>query len=118
MSEARRRGIEAEHAARAYLERRGLRWVEGNYRCRGGEIDLVMRDGAVWVFVEVRYRRGQCYGGALASVDRHKQARLLTAAQHYLQRHRLDVPARIDVLALSPAEGDYRIEWIRDAIQA
>ncbi len=118
MSEARRRGTQAERAARAYLEHHGLRWIEGNYRCRRGEIDLVMRDGAVWVFVEVRYRRDSRYGGALASVDRHKQARLLAAAQHYLQRHRLDAPARIDVLALSPADGEYRIEWIRDAIQA
>ena len=115
MTDARARGQAAEAQARAYLERRGLAWVEGNYHCRGGEIDLVMRDGDTLVFVEVRYRRGDRFGGALASIDRRKQARLLHAAAHYLQRRAVRAPARIDVVAL---DGDGRIEWIQNAIQS
>ncbi len=115
---SRAQGAAAEACARRYLERQGLVWVEGNYHCRGGEIDLVMRDGETLVFVEVRQRRDDRFGGAAASVDARKQARLILAARHYLHRHRLDTPVRFDVLALSgdPAHG-YRVEWIRDAIQ-
>ena len=102
MNDARARGQAAEAQARAFLERRGLAWVEGNYHCRGG------------VFVEVRYRRGVRFGGARASIDRRKQARLLHAAAHYLQRRAVRAPARIDVVAL---DGDGRIEWIQNAIQ-
>jgi len=115
MSEAHVRGRAAEARARAYLERRGLAWVEGNYHCRGGEIDLIMRDGDTLVFVEVRYRRNGRFGGALASIDRRKQGRLLHAAAHYLQRRAVRAPARIDVVAL---DGDGHIEWIRNAIQS
>jgi putative endonuclease len=109
------RGEEAEERARRHLQRQGLVLVERNYRCRGGEIDLVMRDGEQWVFVEVRYRGHRRFGGALASVDSHKQARLVTAALHYLQAHRIRGSARFDVVAI---EGDDRLDWVRNAFEA
>ena len=110
-------GQRAEDCALAYLQAQGLALVERNYRCRGGEIDLVMRDGGKIVFVEVRFRSGQCFGGALASVGSRKQARLIHAASHYLATKRIDRPARFDVAAVSPDQGKLAIQWIKDAFQ-
>jgi putative endonuclease len=102
--------------ARRYLEGQGLRIVARNWRCRHGEIDLVMLDRASGdgelVFVEVRYRRSERFGGALASVDRHKQRRLRAAAGQYLQSHPTELPCRFDVLAIG--DGD-AVHWIRSA---
>ncbi|HEY5801048.1 MAG TPA: YraN family protein, partial [Burkholderiaceae bacterium] len=81
-------GRAGEDAALAYLQEAGLQLVQRNFLCRGGEIDLVMRDGTALVFVEVRKRLDARYGGALASIGPRKQARLRLAAQLYLQRCR------------------------------
>jgi putative endonuclease len=111
-----RDGAAAEDLAAAFLARHGLAILERNYRCRGGEIDLVAREGTTLVFVEVRYRRSRAFGGAGASVDARKQARILLAARHYLAG-RGDVPCRCDVVALDALDPG-RIEWIRDAFGA
>jgi putative endonuclease len=111
-----REGAAAEDLAAGFLSRRGLAILERNYRCRGGEIDLVARDGKTLVFVEVRYRRSRRFGGAAASVDARKQARILLAARHYLATHG-EVPCRCDVVALDALD-PARIEWIRDAFGA
>ena len=111
-------GQQGEDRALAYLQAQGLVLVERNYRCRGGEIDLVMRDGGAVVFVEVRYRSSEGFGGALASVGSRKQARLVHAAAHYLAAKRIDRPARFDVAAVSGAPGKLAIQWIKDAFQA
>ena len=117
MSTARSRdGAAAEDLAAGFLARHGLVILERNYRCRGGEIDLVAREGTTLVFVEVRYRRSGAFGGAAASVDARKQARILLAARHYLAG-RADVPCRCDVVALDALDPG-RIEWIRDAFGA
>lgn len=108
-------GEDFERQACVYLTDRGLRLRERNYRCRNGEIDLIMLDGQTLVFVEVRYRNNARFGGAAASVDAGKRRRLTAAALHYLQRHAHDAPARFDVVAMGPGE---RIEWIRDAFPA
>lgn len=107
-------GDAAEDRALAYLQDRGLSLVARNFRCRAGELDLVMRDGAALVFVEVRQRADARHGGAADSVTPAKQARLLRAAQMFLQRERSLPPCRFDVVAI---DGD-RLDWIRDAIQA
>ena len=111
----RRRGTDAEHEARAFLETQGLRFVAANYHSRRGEIDLVMRDGESLVFVEVRLRNNPGYGSAAASVDWRKQRKLVATAEHYLQRHPHDGPARFDVVAI--ARGN-TIDWIRNAFEA
>jgi putative endonuclease len=111
-------GSAKEGLACRYLERHGLRLVARNWRCRHGEIDLVMLDpgdsgdDGELVFVEVRYRRSERFGGALASVDRHKQRKLRTAAGQYLQLHPSELPCRFDVLAIG--DGD-AVHWIRSA---
>jgi len=113
-------GRQAEQQALRYLEARGLRLLECNFRSRHGEIDLIMREADCLVFVEVRYRRSHAYGGAAASVDRNKQSRLVSTALYYLRCHpgSAQQPTRFDVVALTARDGATDIEWIRDAFQA
>lgn len=105
-------GQEMEERACGFLQSHGLDLIERNYRTRRGEIDLVMRDGGQLVFVEVRFRASQRFGGALASVDGRKQARLIAAARHYMLARNYQGQARFDVVAL---EGTEQVQWIRDA---
>ena len=107
------RGREAETRAAAYLQQRGLRLVERNFRVRGGEIDLIMRDGASLVFVEVRQRSSTGFGGAAASITAGKRRRIVLAARHYLLG-RPPCACRFDCVLI---EGD-RLEWLRDAFAA
>lgn len=110
-------GRQAEQMAEEYLAGHGLRVLARNYRCRGGELDLVMSDGQTLIFIEVRYRKHRQFGGAAASVDRRKQQRLILAAQHYLQRHGVgDKPCRFDVVALDANGADRpHLQWFRNA---
>jgi putative endonuclease len=113
-----RSGRWAESAALEYLVEQGLLPLARNHRCRFGEIDLVMRDGTVLVFVEVRLRSDARFGGGAASVTTAKQRRLVLAARHYLAGLRTHtLPAcRFDVVSVSrPNYGTPDFEWIRDA---
>lgn len=107
-------GDAGEQRALDYLLKQGLQFVERNFRCKGGEIDLVMREGPVLVFVEVRRRAIGRFGDAAASVTAAKQARLLHAAQVYLQRQGSEPACRMDVVTI---DGE-RLVWLRDAFQA
>ncbi len=107
-------GEQAEQLAAGYLQRRGLSLVERNYRCRYGEIDLIMQDGASLVFVEVRLRSRSDFGGAAASIGATKQGRLLRTAQHYLSTLRRTPPCRFDALLVHSADGT-QIEWVKNA---
>lgn len=109
------RGRDAETAAARWLEARGLTLVTRNHRCRGGEIDLVMRDGAALVFVEVRLRTNPRFGDAATSVTATKQQRLVRAARDYLVRNRWQGPCRFDLVGF---DGDSQPTWLRDVIQA
>lgn len=111
------KGRIAEDYALEFLQQQGLRLMERNYRSRFGEIDLVMEDGRMVVFVEVRFRGTTRFGGALESVDRRKQAKLLTTAACFLKERRLDRPARFDVAALAPNGNGLAIQWIKGAFQ-
>lgn len=105
-------GDAGEDAALAHLQQHGLTLVERNFRCRGGELDLVMRDGATVVFVEVRRRAGSAFGGAADTIGRAKQGRLLAAANTWLQRYRMPPACRFDVVAIDGG----RLTWLRNAI--
>lgn len=107
-------GQAGEDRALVHLERHGLALVERNFRCKGGEIDLIMRDGAGLVFVEVRKRADLRHGGAAASVTSHKQRRLIVAAQAYLQRYRMPPACRFDVIAIDGTD----LNWLKNAIDA
>jgi putative endonuclease len=109
-------GAAAEQLAAAFLARKGLKLIEANYRCRFGEIDLVLRDGDTIVFAEVRLRSSDRFGGAAYSVDRRKQARLVAAARRWLAGKK-DPPCRFDVVLMDRLDAS-RIEWIRDAFSS
>ncbi len=112
------RGAKAEERARIYLEQQGLRLVERNYRCRQGEIDLIMQDGKTLAFIEVRYRKGTGFGSPAESVTSAKQQRIAATAAHYLQsrKERKMPPCRFDMLAIVGPE-QQNIDWIKDAFQ-
>ena len=96
------RGRDAEDAAARHLERAGLVVVERNVRFRQGELDLVCREGDVWVFVEVKCRRARWDDGPGAAVEWWKQRRLVRLAQQYLKWKRLgDVRCRFDVVLVT-----------------
>jgi putative endonuclease len=109
-------GVRAEQLAEEYLLRQGLTLVERNFRCRMGEIDLILRDRDTLVFAEVRLRSASDFGGAAASVDRAKQARVSAAALHFLAGKR-ERPCRFDVVVLDRLAPE-AIEWIKDAFAA
>jgi putative endonuclease len=105
-------GESAEDRAARFLDARGLAILARNYRTRFGEIDLVAREGATLVFVEVRRRRSSAaFGGAAASVDEPKRRRLQAAARHYLSRLGSEPPCRFDVVTLQGEE----LAWLRAA---
>ena len=108
------KGAEAEQLAATFLQRQGLKLVETNYRCRFGEIDLICNDQNTLVFVEVRLRGNDAFGGAAASITAGKQHKLVLAARHYLQQLRSLPSCRFDVVLLRSLR-DNEIEWIRNA---
>lgn len=113
MNRTKASGKLAETLSAGYLQARGLRLIERNYNCRLGEIDLILSDGPVLVFAEVRLRRNRDYGGAAASITAAKRQRILGAARHYLSG-RPERPCRFDVILLDALDPDH-IEWIKDA---
>ncbi|MBA3929575.1 MAG: YraN family protein [Xanthomonas sp.] len=121
----RARGHAVEVAARELLRRAGLTELAVNANYRGGELDLVMQDATrpgtpSVVFVEVRYRQSQAFGGGAASVDIGKRRRLVHAAHRFLQDHPAlaDAPCRFDVVDARGDPASPRLEWIRDAFRA
>lgn len=107
------RGDAAEQLALEHLERHGLTLLARNYRCRMGEVDLIMRDGASLVFVEVRLRGKGAFASAAESIDARKQRRIVAAAMHYLMR-RPEAPCRFDCVLMSTLDAA-SVEWVKAA---
>jgi putative endonuclease len=107
-----RSGDEGEERALQYLIAAGLSLVQRSFLCKGGEIDLIMRDQASLVFVEVRKRASKQFGGAAASVTPAKQKRMVHAAQVYLQRQNCNPACRFDLIAIDDGE----ITWLKNVI--
>jgi putative endonuclease len=116
-----RKGLRYEICARDYLQGRGLRLLQANFRCRFGEIDLIMEHADCVCFVEVRYRESLDYGGASASITPAKQRKIVKTALFYLSRHRhlAQRALRFDALLLQ-REIDDKLEfnWIQNAFYA
>jgi len=110
-------GAQAEQTAARFLQQQGLRLVQANYRCRFGEIDLILKDGDILVFAEVRMRSNNDFGGAAASIDARKQSKLILTAQHYLASLSSTPPCRFDAVLMSTAEGQDGIEWVKNAFE-
>lgn len=113
---ANNKGLHYEDLALSYLQQQGLQLIERNFRCKTGEIDLIMKKSAELIFVEVKYRANNHFGGALAAVTRQKQQKLLRTARWYLQQKELSNAAcRIDVLAIE-GQPPYQYHWLKNAV--
>lgn len=114
-------GRRAEDLACGHLEALGLQLLERNYRCRAGEIDLVMLDGTTLALVEVRSRSTSAHGGAAATVGARKQQRFIRAARHLMltRPEYRKLAARFDVVAIDAGRdgGPPAVRWIRDAFR-
>lgn len=110
-------GENLEKLAAQQLSRQGLKIVAENYLCKMGEIDIIARDNQDLVFIEVRYRKSEAFGGSVASVDAKKQKRVILAADHYLQKHKLTnkVACRFDVFAITGSLNKLSYNWIKAA---
>jgi putative endonuclease len=110
-------GSEAERYARTFLEGQGLKFVMQNYRCRTGEIDLIMQDGDELVFVEVKYRSKSQYGSAIEFFHVSKKRKFESAVMHYMQEKGFNpsiVPHRIDLVAIQGKNQQRQnIDWLK-----
>lgn len=106
----------AEELAFAYLQGHGLAPMTRNFRCRLGEIDLIMRDRDLIVFVEVRLRTPGAHASAAESIDLRKQRKIVAAARYFLAG-RTEQPCRFDCVLLERPQAD-AITWIKSAFEA
>lgn len=117
-------GTQAEAACCDFLKQQGLSFIEKNFHCRLGEIDLIMLDNNTLTFIEVRYRKNNLFGGGEASVTLKKQKKIRLTAELYLQKNPKYQNARFDVVAMSPTTqsstyhqtvNNYTFNWIKNA---
>lgn len=113
-----RKGLHYEELAIAYLQQQGLLLLQRNFLCLTGEIDLIMQHREMLVFVEVRFRSNKNFGGAVATITREKQLKLLRTARYFLHSHKhyQQHPCRFDVVGIAPDTADGPcFDWIQDA---
>lgn len=117
-SHARARGEAIERVTESWLQARGLQSVARNQHAKGGELDLIMRDGDILVFIEVRHRADTRHGHPLETVTVTKQRRLVRAARFYLLRNGLSCPCRFDVVGVTGTPPQLEFTWVRAAFDA
>jgi len=112
-------GRKAENLALDHLKAAGLEEIATNFRCRMGEVDLVMKDGDCVVFAEVRFRNQNRFASAAGSVDHHKQRKIIRTAAAFLGRHAQysGCAVRFDVVGLDQSGDQTSLTWIRDAFR-
>lgn len=108
-------GNQAEKVALSYLEQQGLTLIKKNYQTRLGEIDLIMQDGKSIVFLEVRLRKNNIFGGASESITKAKQRKIAKVAEQFLQHHG-NQACRFDAIVMEKAEIQH-IQWIKHAFE-
>ena len=120
MENTRQRGSAWEDAAESFLNRQGLTTVRRNYHGRIGEIDLILLDGPVLVFTEVRFRANARHGSGAASVNAAKQRKIVRAAQRFLlsEKQHAHRRCRFDVVSVGSENGRTVMNWIRSAFSA
>ena len=112
-------GREGEALAADLVLEKGWRIVERNFRCSGGELDLICEDGQTLVFVEVKTRSGAVRGEPGEAVGRAKVRRLVRAASEYLSCHKSwDRPCRFDLVSVIMRDGETTVEHWEDIIDA
>lgn len=120
-------GTHIEDLVCVYLQQQKLKLIARNYRCRLGEIDLIMQDQNLLVFVEVRYRHHCKFGSSIESVNLNKQSKIIKTAEYYLLSKQLSekIPCRFDVVGVKPATqkllgnisklDSAQVEWVKNA---
>lgn len=105
----------AEQRALDYLTHQGLKLITRNYHCRLGEIDLIMNDPLYLIFIEVRSRANNDFGGGLASITYAKRQKIIKTTSHYLLTHKIkeQQPIRFDVVSIDGKSGE--LTWVKDA---
>lgn len=116
MAQQQERGKFGEDYALNYLKTQGLIFVERNFNCRVGEIDLIMTDGDYLVFIEVRMRNQTKFAHALESITYSKQKKIIKTATFYMQTHRYEGACRIDAIGIDAEAGQFRLDWVKNAI--
>jgi len=122
----KKRGGQVENLVCDYLRRQKHKLIDRNYRCRLGEIDLIMQDKTLLIFIEVRYRQHCNFGSSLESVNLNKQNKIIKTAEYYLLSKRLSekIACRFDVVGVKPASkkllnisklDSAQVEWIKNA---
>jgi len=118
-SRSQQKGFEVERQAVVFLQEQGLRIHQTNFRCKLGEIDIIAYDVNTLVFVEVRHRQSQRFGSPAETITYYKQQKLIKTAQFYLQKQRLNIPCRFDIIeSVGRAGGDHSMNWIKNAFLA
>lgn len=119
-------GQQIEGLVCGYLRRQKLKLIVRNYRCRLGEIDLIMQDQSTLVFIEVRYRQHDNFGSSLESVNLIKQNKIIKTAEYYLLSQQLSekMACRFDVVGVKLSTeklanisklDSAQVEWIKNA---
>jgi putative endonuclease len=108
------RGLQAEEQAAQYLKKQGILIVERNYRCKGGEIDLIAKQGKQIIFVEVRSRLSSEFGSAADSITHRKQQRIILAARRYLLSYPSVPICRFDAILFDAG----KLTWLKNCFQA
>ena len=123
---SRKKGYHVEEIVKTYLIKQGLKEICSNYRCKIGEIDLILRDMDTLVFTEIRYRNSAYFGSGIETVSGTKQKKIIRTAEHFLQNNRWsqNLYCRFDVIGASPSTlredhcyNGLEINWIKDAFQ-
>ena len=112
------KGVATEAFAKQYLLRQGLIFIDNNVHCRQGEIDLIMKDGPTFVFVEVKYRKNNHFGGAISAVSQLKQQKIKHCVAFFLHKANLNeynTPCRFDVIALEGNIQQPQVTWLKNA---
>jgi putative endonuclease len=112
------KGQITEQFAQDFLTKQGLTFVEKNYHCRQGEVDIIMLEGDTYVFVEVKYRKSSAFGGAISAISASKQKKIKHCVTFYLHQAQLNeynTPCRVDVISLEGDINQPHINWIKNA---
>lgn len=115
---ARLRGAAIEQLAAQWLQQQGLTLVVSNHHVKGGELDLIMYDQDILVFIEVKHRTTTYYGHPLETVTLQKQRRLIRAAKLYIAQHAISAPCRFDIVAITGTLPTLEFRWEKAAFDA
>lgn len=118
MKKKSRLGKKGEDMACTFLENKGFVLVKKNFRCRKGEVDLIMKDHEILVFIEVKYRSSGHFGSPIEAIDTKKQEKLLDVSRYYLYTQAYEGPLRFDAVGIQKHANGHWIEHLTDILMS